>query len=793
MLRVALVSALLAGSLAAAPSRADLLARWDEAGPGERLALRRALRACRDAQRFVDARCVLIEFDKRTRTLAELYREVLEPALVAVPKPDRGNELGLLDAHRAALAGLDALGAAYRPPAPVDAGTLNLVLDYASDVLNAWQLTPRVRLRLFTATLEVLRSLEDRAEPDAWSRWVLNHEILPALLGLGRRFADDPRLRAIVGRAAEGLTLPSILDDASQARLAALTSGRNAREILRRAYQKGRLDATGVTALARSVAAVAGDDEGFLTGAAPLLLELLADARVPPVVRGELVDLVLERMGALAPLRPIVAELVATAYGAPPRPFDAWKQARAASGGPIAHPPPGETYRFLQVVLLRTRPDRPPSPARVVRRDVRLQEPMRTARGVFLGVLVPSVDAGQADFLGPTPGLRGVPDSRLLRRPLALERIAMRAYGARGEEIEICLALPRDGSEPVPATGARLEHVLALVAQRLERSQERAEIDSLVGLLVRIDTRAARELAARHAPQSRDAAGLLEMMEKGDRSAVEPLLARLGDLEGVDLERALIALLEHGGDPVRTRLRALAKDGAVPLAIASADALLKAGEADGVSLLLAHENRYARLAGAGLTLRLTSLAGGLRIIPRKAVDLASLAKRSGAAFPKSMGLPWRTLGTWLPRALREPEKIPSERTNYDALAGNVMPERFALLWTERVNEGKQRRRWGPLISYVLDPKQPGRGIRPERRDKLLAALEARAMENDALRKLWIESWLLVAVVESGMKFEKSMLPQAQAALRRAAGDTAPAGARRKPGLYWPIWAAKELR
>ena len=38
-------------------------------------------------------------------------------------------------------------------------------------------------------------------------------------------------------------------------------------------------------------------------------------------------------------------------------------------------------------------------------------------------------------------------------------------------------------------------------------------------------------------------------------------------------------------------------------------------------LLLQHKDKYARAVGASLALRMTPLAGGLKVVPRDAVDL----------------------------------------------------------------------------------------------------------------------------------------------------------------------------
>ena len=52
------------------------------------------------------------------------------------------------------------------------------------------------------------------------------------------------------------------------------------------------------------------------------------------------------------------------------------------------------------------------------------------------------------------------------RRRLQLERISIRTFGPRGEEIELCVTLPEDASEPVPVDGATLGQVVDLVGTR---------------------------------------------------------------------------------------------------------------------------------------------------------------------------------------------------------------------------------------------------------------------------------------------------------------------------------------
>ena len=91
-----------------------------------------------------------------------------------------------------------------------------------------------------------------------------------------------------------------------------------------------------------------------------------------------------------------------------------------------------------------------------------------SGRGRVVGVLVPSRKGPGADFRGPPPGLTSGGDRRLLRRTLEFERLAIHTFGVKSGEIELCVALPEDASEPVPVKGASLTHVLGLVAGRLD-------------------------------------------------------------------------------------------------------------------------------------------------------------------------------------------------------------------------------------------------------------------------------------------------------------------------------------
>ena len=788
----------------AVPARGDsgraeearILAAWNDAGPAERIWMRGELDRIERARAYVEARCVLVSFDDKTYTLAELFEQVLDPAL-ETPLLARGDDdIGLQKAHHDAMRALRVLRAAHRAPAPVGTATLNLMLGYARRVLDAWVLSPRARLNLLMEVLENVRVLEGRAQPDARTAWLVREAILPSLLGLARRYADYPPVQEAISKAASRLSMPSVLEPTAIATLASLTTSSDSRRLLRSAYRRGNLPDIGIGALARSVIADAQDDDAYLAGAAPLLLELLGDRRVSARDRGKMVDLIIERYAAVEVLRPLAENLLAAAYGAPPAPLTEWRTRREASPGPIDHPRGGETFRLLQVVMLKPAAGGPPEPALVVRSDVPYFQPVHSRSGEFLGMLVPSAHGDHADFVGPTPRLRGAMDNRIVRRTLRLGQLSVRFEGAHDEEIELYVALPRDGSEPIPLDDARLEHVLAFVRDRLESTQDTVENRALVGLLVRIGTPAARRMAVRFARSAEHASSLLELIEDGDASAAGPLLDRIADLGDAERMRAFGAVLARGDATLLARVAALAADAPIDIAAPAADALLNAGDAAGVHALLRHKDRYARLCGAALALRLTPLAQGLRIVPNKPVDLAALAKLATAAFPKAMGGAWRQLGAWLPTALTDPDKARTDRSAYPSLfAGKgrpkVGPARFAQIWTAAIKGGKAKGRWPALVPYVLMPKNPGRGMKPRALEALLDALEAKA-GSDPLRRAWIDSLVVLAAVQSGLEFDTRFLELADKRLRRVAGQKTPRQAARKPGLAWPIWAARDL-
>lgn len=789
-----LLLVLLPATAAERESEAALLKRWAAAGPDERRRLSSVLDRIERARRFSEARPVLIDFDGRAYPLAELFTKILEPALHTAPQPQSEDDPGLLEIHGRALSALAALRGAYAPPRPVRTGTLNLLLGYAWRAVTAPELTPYVRLRFFTETVRNVRMLDGRVEPDARTTWVIHHRLLPALLALARRVNRDDTARATVAEAASLLYLPSILDARAQVKLAPLTTGAHSREVLVRFYREGMLDDLGRSALARSVALQAKSDRAFAAGAAPLMLELVSDARLQAQERGELLEVALEQMARVELLRGTGLDLLAAGFGGPPRALEEYRELLRKSPAGVPAPRAGRSvYRFLSIVLMQPRENAPPTVERVVRADLPHHKPLRVvAPGGgrrFVGVLVPDKEGRHADFLGPPPELAGSRDNRLLRRHLDLERIAIRTYGARGEVVELCATLPEDQSEPVPLRGANLTHVLALIDARLKRTPDAAERRELVRLLVRVDTDPARALAVRHAGGA--VAELLPLAERGYEPAAKVLLGRLPDLTLKQRERALGAAL------TRPALVPVVRDlcGHTDLSVAApaADALLAAADVSGAKALLRHPDKYARLAGAALLLRASPLAGGLRVVPREPLDFEALAAAAARAFTRKDGAHWVKLGRWLGVALKSPAAVRELRRRHAELyigRRRVQAYEFATAWTRGISKGKASEDWGKLISFLLDPHDPGRGILERDLAPLLDALEARAGKDATLRRIWIDSLTVLAAVQYGMEADVDLLQLAQARLARLAGPDLPPEARRKAAVFWPIWAAR---
>jgi len=778
-----------AGLVWARDTEADILDRWDTAGPEERRRMSYALDRIEATRRFTSARPVLVLLDGELFTLARLFHEVLEPPLQMPMAPQFAADLGLTKEHRRALAAFDALRKAYAPPRPVSAGTLNLLLGYAHRALTAEFLPAQARLRFFAEILRNVRALEGRVEPNRRTAWLIHNRLLPSVLGLARRFQHDEMVRESISQAASILYIPSLLDSRAQELLAPLTRGSHSRRILKRAYRQGVLDRMGLVALARSVVAQTRDDPAFAAGASPLILELLLDPRVPSRERGALLGATLDRLAPVALLRPAALDLLAAGYGGGPRPL---AEFAGLPRRPTPLPHGARVFRFLSVVLVHVR-GKPPAVVRVVRQDVAeyapIHVPTRSGERNFVGVLVPAAGDEYADFLGPPPGgLSGARDRRLLRRTLRRERIAIHTFGTRDDVLELCVALPQDASEPVPAVGAELADVLGLVAARLDRTDDEEERADLVRLLARVGTDRARELALRHAASPGGLGALVPMAEAGDAAACDLLLRRLTDLEYELRERALAAALATARPELEQAVKALCSHERVGVAVLAADALLLQADISGVYALLEHKHRFARAAGAALALRVSPIAGHLRVSPSEPVDVKALAARAGGAFTKEDGAAWTRYAGWLKAALHDAAAVRKARRRHVTLKIGkraIAPVDYAGFWLRALKEDKYARYWPDFVTFLLSPVDPGRGIPDAEFTKLLDAIEAKS----SLRQVWIESLLVLACAQHGMEADTRYLDLAHERLSRVAGDDAPPGARRKAGVYWPIWAA----
>jgi len=804
---VLLLAAVAVAAPDAAPrSVAEKLRRWEEAGPEERRQSARVFDRFRRARRFSAARPVLIGFEGKTWSLAHLFLDVIEPALSIPAVARNANNPGLTEDHTRSLQALRALPAAFAPPQPVWPGTLNLLLEFGARSLDAPELDTAARLRFFRAAMRVVRQLDQRVAPDEWTRWIMHEQLLPRVLATAQRLPSKHPAWNALREAAGLLYMPSILDERAQARLAPLTTGEQSQTVLLRFYRRGALDKVGRTALARSVALQSRGDAAFLTSAPPLLLELLCDPAVAPNERGELVRVVRDDLDAVALYGTTARDLMAAALGGPPPArLDSEAIGDAIEKG-AERPRAERRHRFLRVVLARDAASGAVLVASVVRVDTPMYEPLywisdRRERR-FVGVLLPSADGRHADFVGPPPGLRETRDRRLLRRRLDLERVSIRSFGPRGEETEISLTLPDDDREPVPARHADMSHVLALLASRAERTAQDEERVELVRLLARIGTDAAHRLAVRAATTRGALRELMVVAEAGHAGATDAVLARAHLLDPSDRERIFAAAL-HGGDGHRARILELCAHKDLRVAVLAADALLSASDAGGIEVLLKHESVYARACAGGLALRLTPLAGGVRVIPQRTVPIERLAAIAKGAFTKRDGPVWRKFGRWLSLALAKPETAREVRRKHGQLkAGRVVepglwvgnrqarPFEFAAAYTKGIREGLEPRLWPGLVMFLLDPEDPGRGLSKPDLDGLLDALEKHA-DKPSMQGVWREAWVALACAQCSIELDPEITERVHKRLARLTGGQPPPGAKRKPGLYWPMWAARK--
>jgi hypothetical protein len=170
-----------------------LLARWADADPDARRQILLRLEAVERSRRYADARPVLVDLGDRLMPVAEVFENILEPALETPLAAEGDGDPGLLEVHIQALAALEAVREAYAPPRPVRAGTLNLFLGYGARALASQALPAHLRLRLFRDAMRNVRSLEGRVEPDAYTAFLIRYRLLPPLLAMARA-AKQPAL-----------------------------------------------------------------------------------------------------------------------------------------------------------------------------------------------------------------------------------------------------------------------------------------------------------------------------------------------------------------------------------------------------------------------------------------------------------------------------------------------------------------------------------------------------------------------------------------------------------------------
>ena len=154
---------------------------------------------------------------------------------------------------------------------------------------------------------------------------------------------------------------------------------------------------------------------------------------------------------------------------------------------------------------------------------------------------------------------------------------------------------------------------------------------------------------------------------------------------------------------------------------------------------------------------------------------------------------WPRYGKWLERAFTDPDSVTADRRDHVELRlgeETYLPSEYAAINTRWVLEDKHRGWWPKLVFHLLAPRDPGLGIRDEDLGPLLDALEERATDG-VLQRLWIDSFVILACIQQGMMEDADRGRLAHERLVTAAGGKAPAGTRRKPGVYWPIWRAQQ--
>ncbi|MCZ6574397.1 MAG: hypothetical protein O7C98_14665 [Planctomycetota bacterium] len=769
----------------------SVLDRWQRADAAERRRFQRRLATTGHRALLAQAAPVLIELDGRRLSLRSLDQEILEPALNVPLSPGPSGPVPG-EVHLTALSALQKLRAAYAPPQPVSAANLNLLLLYADECLTRRVLPPEERLRFFAETVKTVQVVVERVEPDALTRWLIRERLLPSLLSLSVRRGADARTADALSEAASLLYLPTLLDEEAQAQLAPLTRGTHALNLLLRAYGRGRLTGGGLSALVRAVEGKITDDAAFAASSAPLLLELLCDPRLSDRQRGRLVDVVLELPRRMEPLRGTARELLSAAFGGPARTFEEY--ARLRRDRPASLPPPrsDRALRFLRVVLASSPAGGPPVLAEVTRADLPLYTSLYVGDGTrarFVGVLLPAADGEALEFLGMPPSAGGR-DNRLVRRVLRGERISIQTYGPKRERVELCLALPADASDPVPLAGGNLGHVLDLIEARLRLTSSVDERRDLVRLLVGVPTRRARDAAVRHAHRAPVAAELVPLAEGGVDSALERLMEHFVELDLRTRERVLVSAL-HGRYPKhRLALQRVCRTAPSDVAALTAEALLEAGDSTGVQALLQRKSVYDRASGCALSLRLTRLAGPLRVKLKQGPVEDEVLQAAAGAITKKDGALWADFGKWVLNAIRDPSTVVKERRDHAELwlgRDRVTPQKWVAHYTQVVADGtvpdKMVRQ---LIHHLLGATDPGRGIPPAELGRVLDAIEKR-LRTPELERWWMDHLVIAACSQYALDDPDGILGLTHARFGRLAGKDAPEGAEREPTLLWTAW------
>jgi hypothetical protein len=168
-----------------------------------------------------------------------------------------------------------------------------------------------------------------------------------------------------------------------------------------------------------------------------------------------------------------------------------------------------------------------------------------------------------------------------------------------------------------------------------------------------------------------------------------------------------------------------------------------------------------------------------------------MAARCRGAFARDAGASWNALASFAEYAFKDPEAVRRKRREYVTLRiGDRELSRadWVDAWTRILAAGEAREYWPGLCAFVLSPIQPGKEIPEMHLKKLCDAIE-KQLGDAELRKAWKDALLVLACAQYGIDMDNDMLRFASRRLVALAGGKAPPGVGRKPGVYWPVWAA----